>query len=511
MNRRSFLKNASVFSLPVFFGGFQAAAFPSPIMRSLTNNESDKVLVLIDLNGGNDGLNTFIPLDWYDNLARARPDVVIPEKYTLSMTDTIAMHPKMNGMKRLYEQGNLTLIQGVAYPNQNRSHFRSADIWNTAVKSDEYASTGWVGRYMDEEFPGYPENYPNSDHTDPFAITMGRSNSGTCQGMNSTFSMAIIDTEDVGGLSTGIEPSLPNDYYGEELGFLIETFKKTNAYADRVTNAAWAGASKVSYPNTELGRQLKTVARLISGGLETKVYVLKIGGFDTHANQVEESSPIAGKHATLLERISDAIAAFQQDLDLLDLDKRVLGMTFSEFGRKIKSNAGFGTDHGTAAPMIVFGSCINPGVIGDNPIIPSKVDANEGVAMQFDFKSVYGSILMDWFGATEDQIHRHLIEDFQHLPIVGDCALVSPLADVAAKAYPNPFTDSFVLGFNTFNTSKVSIEIFDVMGKVLQKVPVEEYPTGGHSIRLGSNLPAGSYFIRVRIGNGVKTLRVVKA
>lgn len=510
MNRRNFLKQASAFSLPAMLGGFQAAAFPSPLLASLVE-ESNKVLVLIDLNGGNDGLNTFVPLDAYENLHRARPGLVLPENVLLPMRDTMGMHPQMGGVRKLYEEGKMTLVQGVAYPNQNRSHFRSADIWNTAVDADQYATTGWLGRYLDDSFPNYPDNYPNGEHQDPFAITMGRSISNTCQGIHANFSMAIIDPNNIGGLSTGIEASLPNDAYGRELDFLVETFKKTNAYAERVEQAAGKGNSRVSYPGTNLAQQLKTVARLISGGLHTRVYVLKLGGFDTHAEQVQDGSPATGRHAKLLNTFANAIQAFQTDLQLLGLEDRVLSMTFSEFGRKIKANAGRGTDHGTAAPMMLFGSCLNAGVIGHNPEIAGYVDSNEGVAMQHDFRSVYGSVLMDWFGVEEPKVKALLTPEFQHIPLLGSCEAIAPGAGLAAKVYPNPFVGEVTLAFTLFERGTVGVQVFDVMGKVVRAYPSTEFGTGTHEVPLSMDgLSAGSYFARVHMGSQVKTLRMVK-
>ena len=380
MKRRSFLKKSTIFTLPAFMGGFNVAAMPSRIMESMINGDSDKVLVLIDLNGGNDGLNTFIPLDGYDNLINARQNVIIPQSHILDFTDTIGLHPEMTGIKNLYDNANLAVVQGVGYPNQNRSHFRSSDIWNTASDADEYLSSGWAGRYLDDQFPGYPQDYPTTDCPDPFAITMGKSISGTCQGAESNFSMAIINTNDIGGLTTGIEAPLPNDCYGAELGFLVETFKKSNAYADRVIDAANAGSSNESlYPDTYLAEQMSTVAKLISGGLQTKIYVLKLGGFDTHADQVSVDDSTLGDHSNLLKILSEAIYAFQEDIKMLGVDDRVLGMTFSEFGRKIRSNAGYGTDHGSAAPMMLFGTCVQPGIIGDNPEIADNVDIALGL------------------------------------------------------------------------------------------------------------------------------------
>ena len=514
MKRRSFLRNTTAFTLPAFFGGFSVSAMPSKLMSSMINGDSDRVLVLIDLNGGNDGLNSFIPLDSYGNLFNARQNVIIPESNILDLTDTIGLHPAMGGIKNLYNNGNLTLVQGVGYPDQNRSHFRSADIWNSASDSDVYKSTGWVGRYLDDTFPGYPGNYPNGDCPDPFAITLGKSISGTCQGMDSNFSMAIIDTNNIGGLTTGVEVDQQDDCYGSEIGFVIETFKKSNEYGERVVAAMDAGESANNYPDTNLANQMKTVAQLISGGLGTKIYVLKLGGFDTHADQVVEGDTTQGSHTELLTTLSDAIYAFQEDLKSQGLDERVVGMTFSEFGRKIISNAGIGTDHGSAAPMMIFGSCINAGIIGDNPVIGEEVDEEEGVPMQYDFKWIYGSILMDWFEVSEDKVKMLLTDDFQYVPVLSDCSSVNNkeiTIITEALASPNPFFQNFNITFNILQKDHVRIDISDVLGKTVKVVMSQNLNAGPHEVPVEMNgVASGIYFARIQVGNGVKTLRVVK-
>ena len=515
MKRRAFLKNTTVFTLPAFFGGMDVSAMPSQLMERMVSGDSDKVLVIIDMNGGNDGLNTFIPLDGYDNLANARANVIIPENKILDMTDTIGLHPGLTGVKNLYDNANLTVVQGVGYPNQNRSHFRSGDIWNTGVHADEYKSTGWLGRYLDDTFPGYPQDYPTVDCPDPFAVTMGKSISGTCQGMDSNFSMAIINTNDIGGLAAGIEAPLPNDCYGEEMAFLIDTYKKSNVYADRVLDTIDAGNSNEDlYPDTTLAQQMKVVAKLISGGLQTKIYVLKIGGFDTHADQVDAADTTKGEHAELLKKLSDAIWAFQQDLKFLGLEERVLGMTFSEFGRKIISNGGVGTDHGSAGPMMVFGQCVNQGVIGDNAVIADEVDSDEGVAMQYDFKWIYGSILMDWFDVEEDKVKALLSQDFQYIPVVGSCETTRTqeiVNIIDTQAFPSPFGQTFNLKFSLLGNQDVRIDLSNVEGKEVKVISNKKYTSGEHQVLIeGHGLPSGVYFVRIQAGNGVKTLRVVK-
>ncbi|MEM6964759.1 MAG: DUF1501 domain-containing protein [Bacteroidota bacterium] len=518
MKRRSFLKKSAMFSLPAMMGGFNIKASPSQLLEEIINGDTDRVLVILDMNGGNDGLNTFVPLDSYDNLANVRPNVIIPENKLLNLTDTIGLHPELVGVKDLFDNGNLTVVQGVAYPDQNRSHFRSADIWNTASAANEYLTTGWLGRYLDDKFPGYPDDYPTTDCPDPFAVTIGSSVSGTCQGVESNFSMAIVNTNDIGGLTTGVEAPLPNDCYGEELGFLVETFKKSNVYADRVLTAADAGHSNENlYPNFDdnwLGARLSVIARLISGGLQTKIYVVKLGGFDTHANQVTPGDTTKGEHAELLNMLSGAIYSFQEDLKALNIQDRVMGMTFSEFGRKIVSNAGDGTDHGTAAPMMLFGSCVAQGIIGANPQIAANVDSDEGVPMQYDFRSVYGSVLMDWFDVEEDKVKDLLFDDFQHIPVIGSCESVSTddLALVlATKVFPNPFNNTFTLQFALLEKEDVRIDLYDVVGKVVKNISNQSMVSGEHQVLVETHgIPAGVYFARIQVGNDVQSVRVVK-
>lgn len=515
MKRRSFLKKSAALTLPTFLGGLNVAGMPSKFMSSMINDDSDRVLVLIDMNGGNDGLNTIIPLDGYDNLANARPNIIIPETSILEITDTIGLHPGMTGVRNMFDNGNLTILQGIGYPNPNRSHFRSADIWNTATPADEYKTTGWLGRYLDDSFPGYPMDYPNADCPDPFAVTLGNSVASNCEGADFNFSMAIVDTNDIGGLTTGIEVPLPHDCYGSQLGHVIETYKKSNVYGVRIVEAAESGSSNESlYPDTIQGEQLKTVAKLISGGLQSKIYVIKIGGFDTHGSQITTGDATSGIHAHLLKLMSDAIYAFQEDLKLLGLEKRVVGMTFSEFGRNIKENAGQGTDHGSAGPMMVFGNCINPGIIGTNAEIGANVDIEEGVALQYDFKWIFGSILMDWFEVEEEKVKMLLTEDFQHVPIISEC-LIDNTNEIALikdpSVYPNPCYNFFTLKFEIFQHQKVQIDISDVRGTVIKVIPYQELEANTHEIYVEMhNFSAGVYFVRIQAGNGVQTLRIIK-
>lgn len=516
MKRRSFLQKSSLLSAPLLLGGVPVSAISDRSFLSLLNGDSDRVLVLIQLNGGNDGLATIIPRDQQNNLAAVRSNILIPEDQFLNISDTVALHPALGGLEEVFNDGKANIIQSVGYPNQNRSHFRSLDIWHTASAANEFLDTGWLGRYLDSQFPGYPENYPNEDCPDPLAMTIGSVVTETCQGMSGNFSLAVVDPENLSALAAPANNDLAAGCYGNRLAFMINTIEQTNAYNDVIEAANTSGVSlsnKYSDDNA-LAVKLRTVARLISGGLGTKIYVVSLGGFDTHANQTVEGESTTGVHANLLQTLGDAICAFQDDLRLLGLEERVIGMTYSEFGRRIRSNASFGTDHGTAAPLVVFGSCVNAGIIGDNPEISQDVDNQEGVPMQYDFRSVYGSVLMDWFGLSDNDVRDMLFEEFQHIPILRDCAITdvnSPLLEgPEIKVYPNPFQRNTTLELTTDN-EWVKISIFDVIGHELKVISNRTFPAGEHRVSMDlSELPTGTYYCRIQTKTSQRTLRMVK-
>jgi len=517
MKRRSFLKNSSAVTLPLLFNGMQLSALPHSRLFDFFRSENDKVLVLIQLNGGNDGLNTLIPLDQYDQLANARPQVLVPEQQTLKLNDTMAFHPSLNGFRDLYNNAKLGIVQSVGYPNQNRSHFRSMDIWQSGSPADEFYATGWLGRYFQQDHPGFPENYPNAEQPHPFAIVMGSTVSETCQGTAANFSMTLDDPFSLNQLEGGSQGELPDTPYGRELSFLRTTIAQTNAYSEEIGQAAEKGATVVPYPaNNRLAQQLQTIALLISGGLRTKVFIASLGGFDTHANQVIDGSPTTGLHAELLQTLSESVAAFQRDLQQLGLEERVVGMTFSEFGRQIRANASFGTDHGTAAPLFLFGSCINPQVLGENPTIPNQVEVQEGVPMQYDFRDVYGSVLRDWFDVPESEVRQLLHPAFQYLPIISDCNAVTDTEEllpeqIQSRAFPNPFRSVCTIEFTLQEAARTRISLFNSLGAELRVLTDQRLPAGKHQLRMeGQDLAPGPYYYRIMVNGRSRTQRLVR-
>ena len=518
MKRRDFVRSASVsLSLPMMLGGSPIRAFgKTNALDFLLANAAfeDRVLVLVRLNGGNDGLNTFIPLDQYSNLYAAREKIIIPEarlQNTL-IGDKNAFHPIMTGFKELYDTEKLAIIQSVGYPKGNGSHFRSTDIWTSATASNVFDPTGWLGRYLDKNFPGFPTGFPNEEFPDPLAITIGNQVSQTCQGPSVNMSMALANLNGSQSLleQDGTPPDTP---YGHELSFLRQSYEQTNKYNFSIQEAAGKAPENLSelYPNAgnKLADELRIVARLIAGGLKTKIYVVDLGGFDTHANQVEQGQPTdhAGRHVTLLQRVSEAITAFQDDLKLFGLEDRVLGMTFSEFGRRIKANDSYGTDHGRAAPLFVFGSMVNSQIFGTNPLIPDAAATNANLPMQYDFRAVYSSILAGWFGAPENEVKELLFgEEFDYIPIIKTSISTSVDEQLQKEVrllqnYPNPFMGSTRIPIELDRSVDVQIKVYDTVGQEIATVLDRKLGVGKHEIPFDAHqLTAGNYYYRMQVG-----------
>ncbi len=511
MKRRKFIQTTGL-SLPVLLNGFSVRAMPKSSIFSAISGENDRVLVLIQLNGGNDGLAMITPLDQYDKLGNARGNILIPESSLLDVGFNNAFHPTMTGLKSVFDDGKMSVVQSVGYPNQNRSHFRSSDIWTSGSPADEVWTTGWLGRNFEKDHPAYPEGYPGGDYPDPFAITIGSLVSETCQGSIANFSLAINDPFNLNPLADSAGSMPPNTPYGNELTFLRETIEQTNAYGEVITAAAGNAANMVSYPDdNRLAQQLKNVALMIAGGLQTKVYIVNLGGFDTHANQVADS-PLLGEHASLLQTLSDAVSLFLEDLKLLGVDQRVLTMTFSEFGRRIRSNESLGTDHGDAAPLMLFGPCVAPGFIGDNPEIPTNPDVQEAVAMQYDFRNVYGSVMMDWFDVAEEDVKSLLFSDFSHIPVIAGCSTVSTdesLPELDIRLSPNPFAGQVNIAFASGN-EHVRLSVFNGMGQELAVLINKKLPAGNHQLTYdGSGLASGHYYFHLRLDGGRQKVKMM--
>jgi len=532
MNRRTFLSNTvpATVGLPALVNGFCFRAFGaahSGLLRMIGHaTDTDHVLVLIQLEGGNDGLNMVVPLDLYANYYNARSNVAIPQSKVLRLagTDKSGLHPAMTDLQSLYSEGKMNIVQSVGYDQPNFSHFQSRDIWSTAdttAISAKRVKTGWLGRYLTDEYDGYPDLFPNQAMPDPLAIQISNMPTLDVQGTIYSMGLSINDPDNVYNFQNPFE-DFPLDAIAanRELKFLRVVSEKTKVYSDIIKAAYHRGATQATYPSpNSLADQLKIVARLINGGLKTRVYTVSIGGFDTHKRQVNASDTTTGLHAQLMKDLSGAIRAFQTDLELMQIDDRVLGMTYSEFGRRIKSNASLGTDHGAAAPLIMFGKHAKPGILGNSPGIPANIDVVNNIPFQYDFRSVYASVLQQWFCVDQQEMQQVLLQNFQALPLIqgGPCGLPEDLNRLTndgnalvLRMAPSPYSISGTVQFST-NGGNTLLQQIDSLGRVVRILTHQDYAPGTYNIDVyNDGLPAGVYFLRLQNGALQKVITVIR-
>ena len=474
MKRRTFLHRAShAVAVPGLLGTLGFSLPGSSSLNSLLRSaaENDRVLVVVYLEGGNDGLNTVVPLDQMSALSNVRQHVFMPEDRLLPLSNTqVALHPSLAGFRSLYEDGKLGIIQSVGYPEQNFSHFRSTDIWMSGADSNQLVNSGWSGRYLDSQFPGYPEAYPNETVTDPLAVEIGYGASLLFQGPEAAMGMVVSNPDSFYDLVENIEEPTPDTLAGNKLKYVRLIAKQSELYGEVVKQAAAKVTQQNSYPDgNRLADQLKIVARLIAGGLQTPLYMVRIGGFDTHSNQVDDSNHTSGRHANLLRQVDTAITSFMKDLEFLGVDERVVGMTFSEFGRRIVSNSSSGTDHGAAAPMFVFGNKVIGGILGDNPVISRAATYEDNLPLQFDFRQIYASLLEQWLGSSTSNNAEVLLNSFETVPIIGESNLATLTGEELLKVYPNPVQGPTQLEFIT-NGSQLEVDLLDLQGRKIQQL-----------------------------------------
>ena len=519
MKRRDFLQKSipAATLLPALINGYSVKAFAadSPLVQALMQSatDTDHVLVIIQLSGGNDGLNTVIPISTYSSYFNARTNVAIPQNRILALGSSGAgIHPSMTGMHNIFNAGNMKVIQAVGYPQPNFSHFRATDIWMSASNSNQEAFSGWAGRYLNYEYPNFPTGYPNVNTPDPLAIQIGSTTSLTSQGPVVNMAMSITNPTSFYNLLNGTTDPVPDTPAGKELKYVRLVSQQTQKYSTVIRAAAASVLTQGAYPaNNSLADQLKIVARLIKGGLKTRVYMVSFGGFDTHSVQVNAADTTTGAHATLLQRVSDACKAFQDDLELMRIQDRVIGMTYSEFGRRIKSNSSVGTDHGAAAPMFLFGSKIEQGVLGNNPTIPANASVNDNIPMQYDFRSVYSTILEKWFCLDKTVVAGlyppNINSQLQSLPLFKSnitCNGTTPQdpgIDNIISNSPNPFTESTTIKFKT-DGGHTLIQIIDTLGRVIKTLLEKDYISAAtDTVTFNSGgLPTGVYYARLQNG-----------
>lgn len=510
MKRRNFLRSAltATAAAPFILNGEHArATTPLQWLASLPQSgEDDKILVICQLFGGNDGLNTVIPAD-DPEYYKLRPNISIPKDRCWNEIGNIYLNPTLSygdrgGIAKMLEMGNVAIVQGVGYDNPNLSHFRSTDIWLSGINDsnpDHRLETGWVGRYLEQKYPSFPQNLP--DH--PLAIQLGG------------FSLALMSSKGrmgievinpagqagVGALTDALDADSAGTHYELEYAFIADIAARSDKYAQAVKNAFAAGAPKLKgkYQTDSFAKQLSAVAALIAGGLDTKVYVVSMGGYDTHVTQ--QTGFNTGAHPTLLNRFSDAVANFMYDMISLEYADRVMGLSISEFGRRPEENGSLGTDHGAASVQFVFGTHVNSGVFGKAPDL-KNLNENGDLIYDIDYREVYAEILGDWFGQDLDTVRTILQKDDLY-PIdvleapQGAVARDEGPAFTIASVYPNPFATRTTLEFSMPEAARVSIEVTSMRGERVGSVE-RSLAKGRQQVSLDMDLSTGSYLCTVR-------------
>jgi len=408
-SRRSFMQALGIAGSGSMMLGSNmlTASAPSPLTSAIANAETDNILILIRLSGGNDGLSTVVPIEQYDTYANARPNIYIPESKLLKLTDDFGIPSYMNALEPMWGEGQVKAVHGVGYENQSLSHFTGSDIYaNTDLTTTGFSglNTGWMGRYFEDIYPDYLVNPPAS----PAAIQIGNFGSLVFQGEETNYAFVTSNIDQLEEIAeTGVQYSLDdslfnNCMYGDQLKFLRGVANTTYEYSGLIHEAYERGQNQVQYQDNGFARQLALLARLIKGNLGTKVYMISMGGFDTHGNQ-----PLA--HERLMSNLSIAINNFYEDIAFTQQDDKVLSMTFSEFGRRIFENGSNGTDHGKAAPTLFFGSGLNGSAfVGDHPSLESP-NGRGNLEYTMDFRDLYATVLAEWLCVPIPLVEQHLL------------------------------------------------------------------------------------------------------
>ena len=506
-DRRGFLRTLGMAGAgAISFGNSTLSVVESPLLnQALSDAYSDRILVLIRLKGGNDGLNTIVPLYDFDLYASKRPKIHIPQNKLIKLNDDFAMPNFMKNIDPLWKDGSMKVVHGVGYENQNLSHFKSSEIWATTNPESDISS-GWMGRYFEGKYIDYMNNPPEK----PLAIQIGGRGNMIFDGDLTTYSFSVSSPQRLKRVAENgtLFDNQDNgeNLHGQQVSFLREASNTTFRYAS-VINQAYQN-SKVfdSYANDNFDLQLSLVSRFIKGNLGTKVYMVSLGGFDTHANQ-------PARHEVLMKRLTSAIQTFYNDLGDFGIADKVLSMTFSEFGRRVAENGSNGTDHGSAAPIMLFGPALNgSGFIGQHPSLRA-LDKKGNMANSIDFRAVYASVLSDWLCADAVDVSNSISGPKPELLGLGlgcDGSEKLPMSDdTLLPLHAAVNQDQGVRLYMTLNKpSKVEINVFDVLGRRVGNTMSPDLNSGKHKISLvdaaARRLPPGQYFYKITV-NGDKT------
>jgi len=535
-SRRSFLQALGIAGSGSMMLGsnYLTASVPSPLTSAIAMAETDNILILIRLSGGNDGLSTIIPIEQYDIYANARPNIYLPESKILRLTDEFGVPTYMKSLEPMWGEGQFKAVHGVGYENQSLSHFTGSDIFaNTDLSTTGFSGrdTGWMGRHFENLYPDYLSDFPGSRPEGPAAIQVGNYGSLVFEGDETNYAFVtnnIDQLEQIAetGLQYSVEESLfDNCMYSDQIKFLRGVSNVTNEYAGTIHEAYMRGANQIEYQDNGFARQLALLARLIKGNLGTKVYMISLNGFDTHGNQ-----PLV--HERLMTQLSIAVDNFYTDLAFTQQDEKVLSMTFSEFGRRIFENGSNGTDHGKAAPTLFFGSGLNGSAfVGEHPSL-DEPNGRGNLEYTMDFRNLYATVLAEWLCVDIPLVEQHIMDGYTYNPVnLGfNCSGVdfpeivyndgnpTPPTPTDPTETPSPELINAIVHKPYYPTDStphiylempfsahVDIQLFNIMGQYLGSVFNEMMLEGSREInireRLSTYLASGKYIYRIQVQN----------
>lgn len=501
-NRRSFIQALGLAGAGSIMLGNTAvsASQATPLSVALANNENDRILVIIRLKGGNDGLNTIVPVYDYDSYANLRPTIRHQENQLTALNADFAIPSYMNALESMWGEGQMKVVQGVGYPNQNLSHFTSSDIWASA-QPDNFEPTGWWGRYFQDLYPDYLINPPAF----PPAIQIGSVGNLIFEGTDNNYAFSVANPAQLASVAENGTLhdvlDIPDCIYGDKLLFMRSTANTTFTYSQVLNDAYLGSSNQADYQEGQLANSLSVVARMIKGGLGTKVYMVTLDGFDNHANQVDE-------HRNLLEDVSNSVKAFFDDIGVAGMENEVLAMTISEFGRRPYENGSNGTDHGAASPVLLFGNGLEgSGFVGEHPDI-NTWDNNDNLIPTADFRDVYATVLTDWFCLDPSVVSTILLnQSYQTLNLGFNCNTLATNDFTNINRFEHfavNENNSTYLHFTMLSTAHVDIKLYDILGQEVGTLANEIFFPGKQRIdikaKINGSLSNAQYIYRIALG-----------
>lgn len=510
-SRRDFMQLSGLLALgsAMPLGGAMLQPFlPNAMLNSMMSGDcGDRVLVLVRMKGGNDGLNMVIQRD-NDEYYNIRPTIAVPESGLWGLSDAIGMPNEMDALRPFWEGGHMQVIHNVGYPDANYSHFRSSDIWASASDSDDIVSTGWIGRWLDQEYAAFSSAPP----VVPPALQIGVQTDMVFRGAAGSTALSISNPREFYQIAlngelydTQIPGSTPPV---EELRFVRSVANSAFRYSETIRDAYNRASNQANYPDHNLGNAAAIIARLIKGNLGSKVYMISIDGFDTHADQ-------ANSHPYLLQVTAQALAALFDDLRASGHSQNVLAMTFSEFGRTIFENGSAGTDHGTGAPMLVLADDIGSGFHGQAPDLVNVDDYGDPF-YSVDFRTAYATVLQNWLCLPPEVVGQTLGQSFPTIEgLLPPSSPPPPLSDPGALLGHRPGTEpgTIDIRYSTRRKGHVRLMVLSENGTQLRLLVDEFQEPGSYTFQFRPAtwlLSSGNYRYRLETGGRryERTMRV---